>query len=491
MHTRQKLSFFYVVILASSALVGYAIYKTNRQQIDSAQWVEHTRHVIAQSGKIRLLGNDVLIASRDFIITGDTGLLKPFYKAEKTIPVCISQLKHLTRDNPAQQQRLDSLSVHLSKLLYFSTQTIALIRSTNFNSRTIFEFTTASMYEMSEIQKVVDEIESAETTLLAQRKSENKQCEKVSNWFLAIISILTGVLTISLLIGVDKYRIQNKENERRAEELVIANEELVYQSEEKEKRAGELIIAYQKLIFQNNEKEKRTDELVIANEELAMQNADKEKSKIELKFANVELEKTKAELQQTLKGIKKIMDASYDVICSIDENGKFVNVSVASELIWGYKFEELTGSYFTDIVFDEDVKKTDTVLSEVMSGLPATIFENRCIHKNGNVVSMLWSKKWDEIDQLNYCIGKDISEKKILENAFEQQQRQRIYDMFINAPSSIGIVMGPDHIYEMVNPLYLNLIGKKDIIGKSVREVPPELVEQDFIKILDNVYNTG
>jgi light-regulated signal transduction histidine kinase (bacteriophytochrome) len=43
--------------------------------------------------------------------------------------------------------------------------------------------------------------------------------------------------------------------EKRAKELVIANNELVFQNKEKEKRAEELIIANNGLVFQNQELE--------------------------------------------------------------------------------------------------------------------------------------------------------------------------------------------------------------------------------------------
>ena len=82
---------------------------------------------------------------------------------------------------------------------------------------------------------------------------------------------------------------QNKEKEKRAAELIIANEELVFQNNEKEKRAAELIIANRELVFQNNEKIKRAAELIIANEELVFQNEEKEKRAAELVIANREL----------------------------------------------------------------------------------------------------------------------------------------------------------------------------------------------------------
>jgi len=82
---------------------------------------------------------------------------------------------------------------------------------------------------------------------------------------------------------------QNKEKEKRADELFIANKELVFQNEEKEKRAIELSIANVELAFQDKEKGKRADELFIANKELVFQNEEKEKRANELGIANIEL----------------------------------------------------------------------------------------------------------------------------------------------------------------------------------------------------------
>ncbi len=84
----------------------------------------------------------------------------------------------------------------------------------------------------------------------------------------------------------------------------------------------------------------------------------------------------------------------------------------------------------------------------------------------------------------------DITEKKRLEKAFEVE-RQQFFDLISEAPSSMGVLSGPDHRFKMANPLYLQLIGKTDIIGKLVKDVLPEIAEQGFIDILDSVYQTG
>lgn len=199
---------------------------------------------------------------------------------------------------------------------------------------------------------------------------------------------------------------------------------------------------------------------------------------------------TSVALQQALNELNKIMDSSLDVICAVDATGTFLKVSAASETVWGYKPEELIGKRIFNIVYHEDLQKTKLSARHVMEGNILNHFENRYVRKDGTLVTIEWNARWDENDQIRYGVARDVSEKKRLKNALETE-RQRFYDLFSEAPSSMGVLSGPDHVFEIVNPLYLQLIGKKDIIGKTVREVLPEAVDQGFIDFLDGVYKTG
>ena len=80
------------------------------------------------------------------------------------------------------------------------------------------------------------------------------------------------------------------QSEKRAVELVIANDELTFQNEEKGKRAAELVVANDELMFQNEEKGKRAAELVVANDELTFQNEEKGKRAVELTTARDDAE---------------------------------------------------------------------------------------------------------------------------------------------------------------------------------------------------------
>jgi PAS domain S-box-containing protein len=194
--------------------------------------------------------------------------------------------------------------------------------------------------------------------------------------------------------------------------------------------------------------------------------------------------------EEPLHELGKILDFSMDLICSCDKEGRFAWVNKASERILGYQPEELTGKKYTDFILQEDIDNQIKDDFDFRNGSQVPIFEKKFIHKNGNIVYLQWSAVWDDVKNLCYCIGRDITEKKNIEKAYEIE-RLRFYNLYSQAPSCIGILKGPNHVYELANELYLKLIDKKDVIGKKAREVLPELETQGIFEILDNVYQTG
>jgi sigma-B regulation protein RsbU (phosphoserine phosphatase) len=71
-------------------------------------------------------------------------------------------------------------------------------------------------------------------------------------------------------------------------------------------------------------------------------------------------------------------------------------------------------------------------------------------------------------------------------------ERVHLRDLFENAPAIVGVLRGPGHIFQMANPLYQRVIaGERQLVGLPVREALPEVAEQGFIRLLDEVYRTG
>ena len=112
---------------------------------------------------------------------------------------------------------------------------------------------------------------------------------------------------------------------------------------------------------------------------------------------------------------QKLLDSSLDVICAIDAEGRFLQVTAAAQKLWGYHPEELRGRHCMDMVVPEDHALTETIGKAVLAGTEITNFQNRYRRKDGSVVPVLWSARWDEEAQIAYCVARDASEKAEVE----------------------------------------------------------------------------
>jgi len=72
----------------------------------------------------------------------------------------------------------------------------------------------------------------------------------------------------------------------------------------------------------------------------------------------------------------------------------------------------------------------------------------------------------------------------------EQQlsgERERLRQMFDEAPGFMALLEGPEHLFTMANRAYHDLVGGREVVGKTVREALPEVAEQGFLQLLDTV----
>ena len=70
-------------------------------------------------------------------------------------------------------------------------------------------------------------------------------------------------------------------------------------------------------------------------------------------------------------------------------------------------------------------------------------------------------------------------------------ERERLHRMFVQAPSFMAMLHGPDHVFDLVNPAFMHLVGPREVLGKPVREAFPDLEGQGYYELLDKVYASG
>ena len=70
-------------------------------------------------------------------------------------------------------------------------------------------------------------------------------------------------------------------------------------------------------------------------------------------------------------------------------------------------------------------------------------------------------------------------------------ERGRLAAIFATSPAFVAVVRGQEHVFEMANPKYYQLVGHRDIIGKPLLEALPEIKGQGFSELLDGVLHSG
>lgn len=118
----------------------------------------------------------------------------------------------------------------------------------------------------------------------------------------------------------------------------------------------------------------------------------------------------------------RLLNSSLDVICSVDRDGRFVNISAASKNVWGYEPAELIGKKCLDFILEEDHLASVQAGQQIRSGKNMTYFENRYCCKDGSIVPIVWSAHWDAREELMYCVAKDGREKVKMEEELNEKK---------------------------------------------------------------------
>lgn len=69
--------------------------------------------------------------------------------------------------------------------------------------------------------------------------------------------------------------------------------------------------------------------------------------------------------------------------------------------------------------------------------------------------------------------------------------RQQLHGLFMRAPAVIAIGKGREHRYELANGPYQSLVGSRVLIGKTLREVFPEIPQSVYFSAIERVFDTG
>ncbi len=71
------------------------------------------------------------------------------------------------------------------------------------------------------------------------------------------------------------------------------------------------------------------------------------------------------------------------------------------------------------------------------------------------------------------------------------EELDRFRNLLEQAPGFVAVLAGEEHRFVMANAAYRKLLGERELIGLTLREAVPEVVEQGFPDRLDRVFASG
>ena len=154
------------------ALIGVVSYRSISQLSNTSYSVAHTHQVLEHIETLIGLMKDAETGQRGYVITGDENFLEPHVAALPKIDQTLDQLKALTSDNPAQQDRIARMRPLIDAKIFELKRTIEMRRTNQ------IELVTNTVKEgkgkrlMDEVRQIVAEMEHDERILLDRRASE-------------------------------------------------------------------------------------------------------------------------------------------------------------------------------------------------------------------------------------------------------------------------------------------------------------------------------
>ncbi|MBU2341489.1 MAG: PAS domain-containing protein [Alphaproteobacteria bacterium] len=139
-----------------------------------------------------------------------------------------------------------------------------------------------------------------------------------------------------------------------------------------------------------------------------------------------------------------------------------------------------------------DIEQADGTMEERYWSATHTPFKDA----NGRVTHIL--QHTVDISELHVLRGMR-EQMRVFERAQQVETRNRdlseetrkLRNLLENTPGFTAVLLGPDLRFAMANAAYRRLTGNRPLVGLPVKQALPEVIDQGFVTILEEVYRTA
>ena len=197
-------------------VIGGAAWWSAVRSADTFRWVDHTHEVLYQLEASLTDMLNMQTATRGYLLTNKESFLEPYEAGSARIGTNLNRLRDLTKDNPAQRERLVRLEAAMEHLMAIMRERIALNRAGNFPGAKQETSLEAGNSAIADVRHVIHEMEEVERDLLAKRSEAAQAGQRRAVLIFGFGSLLgiALVVTAGLLVRRDFHQRVRAEAER-------------------------------------------------------------------------------------------------------------------------------------------------------------------------------------------------------------------------------------------------------------------------------------
>jgi signal transduction histidine kinase len=199
-------------------LTSVGAYKSIQQLSYYTRQVEHTNQVLQHTSDLRIKIRDAQTSVRGYLLLADPAYLLAFQDGFQGAGEDFDALRQLTRDNVAQQSRLDTLQGMISREKSFLTHWTKVSPSP-FAARDLVR---ADQNNLNQLRIMLTELRTAEEALLQERMEYQDFYENTTPVSIIIAAVLAIIIVLWLFVKITQ---ELKANQRLQAQLTRVNED--------------------------------------------------------------------------------------------------------------------------------------------------------------------------------------------------------------------------------------------------------------------------
>ncbi len=141
-------------------------------------------------------------------------------------------------------------------------------------------------------------------------------------------------------------------------------------------------------------------------------------------------------IRETSRKQSAIVENARDLICTIDEQGRFETANGASVDILGIAPADLLGKHFIDLVVSEDVSKALSFFEQLKTSSEKHLIELQMRSASpsesldsSSLVETIWSAHWSDENRSTFCVIHDITERRRAERLKQEVMAMITHDL--------------------------------------------------------------